>query len=620
MNARGHFYGLIRDLIPPMSERLVSLALAARRRYVVVNALAMPVWNTLRGWSRQLVPNLVLWAALLLVLWAVFPKRLGEVWSIRDGARTKVALPSYGGRDTGVRQFEAQLLSPVETLSIRADDALERLEADGQTCFSNGGPPARPRAYRCIPLMMWLAPGKHTLRFTVRAQEGGAWFDVKEAHGFTWLKVLLLVLWGLGVFIFTRRLGHPAWAGWPVALAGLLALQYLDVTTPWLRQHDVEGHLEYIEHLATHRTLPAIQQGWETWQPPLYYIIATVWRLTFSASTFDDPFRSVQFLSAALYLAAIVLSLLSFRRLGLNAVETAAALLVLAVTPGCLFFAARINNDVLLPLLGAGILLCTAEFIRTFEQRWLRGLAAVAPVALATKGSSLAIVGGALVLVLWAESRRSGWWPAIWRTYLAALPAGLWQIFWWIRTAAETGNPLYVNAALPESLRIHVSAWHRLFSFAFSAFIQGGVYYDEPMRDSYPTALLTSVLYGEYGMSEYSFHWTALLRWGCLGLLLILAAGVLVRSRAELRPVWLTCLVLAGCQTLITVAYAVQFPFACNQNMRFLAQAFVPFAGLCGLGAGKLWQHAGRAGRTVLVALGGSFLLGAGELYWQAFL
>jgi hypothetical protein len=66
-----------------------------------------------------------------------------------------------------------------------------------------------------------------------------------------------------------------------LALAGLLAFQCVVETPPFLRQHDVEGHRD-IDHLSANLTLPAVQQGWETWQPPLYYIIAAAWRGAFS--------------------------------------------------------------------------------------------------------------------------------------------------------------------------------------------------------------------------------------------------------------------------------------------------------------------------------------------------
>ena len=335
----------------------------------------------------------------------------------------------------------------------------------------------------------------------------GAWLlyprNGTQTHGFTALKIAVLLAWGVGAFALAVRCGYAAWVGWPVALAGILALQYVEVTPPSVRQHDVEGHREYIEHLTTDRNLPAVRQGWETWQPPLYYVAAALWRWPFSTVAYADPFRPVQFLAAVMYLAVGVTGLLGLRWLGFNDLEATGTLSLLVLLPANVFLAARINNDVLLPVLGAGLLLATAEFVRTGARRWLWWLAMLLPALLATKGSSLAVVGGALVLVFWTESRRTDWQASLWRTYLTALPAGLWQLGWCWRTAAQTGNPLYVNAPLlPEALRIDGSVWPRLCSFDFAAFLSGGVYYDLPMRQSYPTALVTSMLYGEYGLRD----------------------------------------------------------------------------------------------------------------------
>jgi len=458
-------------------------------------------------------------------------------------------------------------------------------------------------------------------------------------HDFTALKVMALLAWGVGVFAWSIRCGYAVWVGWPLVLAGGLALQYVEVTSPDVRQHDVEGHREYIEHLVSHGRLPEVQQGWETWQPPLYYIVAALWRELFPVPWFGDPFRAVQFLAAVLYLATLLAGLWMFRQTGLNHLEAAGALSLLAFLPGHVFFAARINNDVLLPFLGAGVVYATAQFLKpafsgigplstgrqslsgaSFEvshgTRWLWWLAVLCPALLATKGSSLPLVGGALALVFWAERRRSGWRAGLWRAYCAGLPAGIWQLLWSVRTALQTGNPLYVNTTLlPDDLRVHAPVWRRLFSFDFSAFLGGAFYYDEPARQSWPTALVISLLYGEYGMGDSLFRWEGCLRWGCLGVLLVMVAGAAVSPRAELKPLWMTCLVLAFCQTLFAAIYAVQFPFACNQNMRFLAPALVSFACLFGLGLGHFWQEGNWAGRGALVVTLTAFLVGLADFY-----
>jgi len=436
-----------------------------------------------------------------------------------------------------------------------------------------------------------------------------------QTHGFAALKIAVLLAWGIGAFTLAVRRGYTAWVGWPVALAGLLALQYVEVTPPSVRQHDVDGHREYVEYLIAKRSLPPVQPGWETWQPPLYYVGAALWHWLFSGLAFADPFRPVQFFAAVLYLAAIVVGFLGLQRLGFNDLETAGTLGLLVLLPGNVFFAARINNDVLLPALGAVLLVVLAEFVRTGARCWLRWLAVTLAALLATKGSSLAVVGGALALVFWVEFRRTDWRRALWPAYLTGLPAAAWQLFWWARTAAQTGTPFYVNAALPDNLLIHTPGWQRLLSFDFGAFLGGGFYYDEPIRQSYPTAVVTSMLYGEYGMRD-GFRRPELLRWGCLGILLLMVAGAFVRPRPELRPAWITCLILAGCQTIITVTYAVQFPYACNQNLRFFAPAFVPFCALFGLGLGHFWQRGGSWARLALAVMLAAWVVGLSDFYW----
>src|ERR1017187_1048593 len=163
--------------------------------------------------------------------------------------------------------------------------------------------------------------------------------QTSHAHGFIAFKIVASLLWGLlwglGAFALAARCGYAAWVGWPVALAGLLAFQYVEVTGPSsVRQHDVEGHREYIDHLSAERILPAVRQGWETWQPPLYYLAAALWRWPFSAVSFQDPFRPVQFFAAALYLAVIIAAQMGLGRLGFNNLEATGALGLLALLPG----------------------------------------------------------------------------------------------------------------------------------------------------------------------------------------------------------------------------------------------------------------------------------------------
>jgi len=60
----------------------------------------------------------------------------------------------------------------------------------------------------------------------------------------------------------------------------------------------------------------------------------------------------------------------------------------------------------------------------------------------------------------------------------------------------------------------------------------------------------------------------------------------------------------------------VRFPYACNQNLRFFAPAFVPFCGLFGLGLDHFWERGGGMARGALAVILVAFLLGLADFYW----
>lgn len=549
------------------------------------------------GKVKPYLVSYALFLALVLGLWAAFPQRVHHVQLNNQ----MVALPWFAAGQPQVYDFVAEVTGPRQTLSVRADDCVEQLDVNGVMGWKTNCVGCLHCAYSDLPLVPALGAGLNRVTFHVRDLGGEAWFDIKEAHGFTLGRVMLIAGLGLAAFGLALRLGLSPWLVWPVALGLLVAIQYLEVTTPWLRQHDVGAHREYVDHLLKTGALPAMLQGWETWQPPLYYLVAAGWRLGFPGSLGGEAYASVQVLALCLYLLTIGLALVGGRLLGLNKVELFSALASLALLPGHLFFAARINNDVLLPILGLGITVCVCRYAQSGNRKLLIPLALLLAASLATKPSSVAVVGGALLAIGLADVIKGRpWLEAGWRSYLAALPSLLWFAFWGLRSQTQTGAFLYANASLlSENMRIVEPMFSRFFAFAFQPYFAGHWHYDPDISSSYPTALLTSVLYGEYTLADFRFRGSVLFRGGCLGLLLALVAGFLVRPRPEVRVAWATCLALALPQLALIVAYAIQYPFTCNQNIRFAAQAFFPLACLWGLGIGHFW-HAGWLARGVI--------------------
>jgi hypothetical protein len=46
---------------------------------------------------------------------------------------------------------------------------------------------------------------------------------------------------------------------------------------PWLLGYDMDKHLDYVEYIARNRSLPLATDGWQMFQPPLFYLIEAPW-------------------------------------------------------------------------------------------------------------------------------------------------------------------------------------------------------------------------------------------------------------------------------------------------------------------------------------------------------
>jgi hypothetical protein len=377
-----------------------------------------------------------LFLALILGLWAIFPQRVRNVQLNNQ----VVTLPWLVEGQPQVYDFVADVVGPKSTL-VCAEDCVEQVDIIGAPGSNANCLTCRRSAYGKMWRAPFLSSGANRVIFHVRAFGEKARFDIKEAHGFTPGRVVFIAGLGLAAFALAFSLDLTPWLAWPVALGILVATQYLDVTTPWVRQHDVEGHREYVDYLLKTGTLPAVRQGWETFQPPLYYLIAAGWRMVFPGRKGNDPFATIQVLALCLYMLTIGLALVGGCLLGLNKVELFSALAFLTLLPGHLFFAARINNDVLLPVIGLVITICVCRYAQQGTRKLLIPLALLLVGSLVTKTSSIAIVGGALLAIFMTDVTKGvAWRQAFARSYFTALPSLLWCSFWGLRSAEQTGT------------------------------------------------------------------------------------------------------------------------------------------------------------------------------------
>lgn len=227
------------------------------------------------------------------------------------------------------------------------------------------------------------------------------------------IALLVLLLCGAGAWA-ARRATQPssiARMGSWIFLGGMLLRTLYVLATPYsIRAYDWQGHLQYLGYIATHADLPSAAWGWQTYHPPLYYLLWKPWIILareFGWGT-ETILLGIQVGSLLLSLCTLAIALWiggmlfahSDNRQGRHLTFSIYGLL-LATFPSLLFFVSRITNEALsIPLS-----FLTLAFLLRFWQHKKNTDLLLASVflglGLLTKNTALplAVLAGSLVLL-----------------------------------------------------------------------------------------------------------------------------------------------------------------------------------------------------------------------------
>jgi len=194
--------------------------------------------------------------------------------------------------------------------------------------------------------------------------------------------------WG-GLFrrtIFRDDLAFVAAAGVALRIAVFCFLGPLN--------NDGDGHLDYIRTVATRGVLPHSGWGSQSYQPPLYYLLASpLWA--------DGDPKRVQLLSLALSVATLLTyyRLLSRTRLVRDTRGRFWGLALVALLPQFVMFGLYVSNDALAMLIGALIALVASESADRLTPCKALTLPAIVGLGMLTKATFLAYVPPVLAYV-----------------------------------------------------------------------------------------------------------------------------------------------------------------------------------------------------------------------------
>jgi 4-amino-4-deoxy-L-arabinose transferase-like glycosyltransferase len=276
----------------------------------------------------------------------------------------------------------------------------------------------------------------------------------------------------------TRRGGRPVpfgglsapavWLGVIILLYLVIGVQYAALTPRW-QVPDEPAHYNYIKYLVENGSLPTLdpgeyQQGYlaqltsqkfppnlsvnslqyESWQPPLYYLLEVPIYLATGGALL--PLRLFSLLLGA---GVIVFTYLAVNEaLGSPLLAVTAAGFV-AFIPQHVAMMAGIDNDSLAELLIAVGLWWTLRTYRVgLTTRNLLILAALVAAVFLTKSQAyvLAPVAGIMILFKWRDEGWAGWKPFIQRAVLVFIPALLIGALFWGRNLAIYRWPDFMAA------------------------------------------------------------------------------------------------------------------------------------------------------------------------------
>jgi tetratricopeptide (TPR) repeat protein len=170
---------------------------------------------------------------------------------------------------------------------------------------------------------------------------------------------------------------------------------------PFHTGFDSGEHLKYIKYIQEHRALPSPNEGWEMYQPPLYYLIAAAILSAFKLSIDDSTSVFVlRLFGAFLGIAQFILVFLSLRLL-LPGRLVLIGLLLAAFLPMHLYLAHYVTNEMLAAVLATATLYLCLRLLKsdtpsTFQFAWVGFALGAAMLAKATGILLLPIVVGAI--------------------------------------------------------------------------------------------------------------------------------------------------------------------------------------------------------------------------------
>jgi len=384
---------------------------------------------------------------------------------------------------------------------------------------------------------------------------------------------------------------------------------------------DARGHLDYLQYLADHRALPSGHQGWQMYQPPLFYLAAAGWLGALGAELRSPGGAlGLRALMLGFGLAQLALLYTGVRRLwpGRPALPALALLFAAALPMQTALFQLVGNESLAMPLVSLASLLALSAFLRREARsaRWALVGAALGLAALA-KFSAALLLPPLLLTLLLRDGLRPAALGAALRAGASAIAAAAAVCGWhYLRVWSRYGTPFAANWDPALGFRWWQDPGYRVAGdylgglagaiaepwWAALASVPGGLY-----ASFFGDGLLAGQRALVFGAP---WNHRLLASAGALALVpssLIALGALRALARARREPAWLFLCLLAAATACALLAMPLRVPSYTLVKAHFGHAALLPACAFLALGC-EPWLR-GRARAVGVAALLGLWAL-----------
>jgi hypothetical protein len=355
-------------------------------------------------------------------------------------------------------------------------------------------------------------------------------------------------------------------------------IAYVIHTPYFFRNHDSDGHTEYITYIAEHLSLPEAKKGWEYWQPPLYYLVsAPAYAL---GKRLDLPKEKalffVQLESVAMALASLVCCYVIARLAFEEKRHRILFVLGVGTLPGLIYLTSRINNDTLASALSFFAFLSLLIWWKKVSWQWWYAAMITIALAVVSKYNGLLLLPVAFLMLFF--KLHLSWKTRAMHMFSGFLIVAVLLAGNMVRAHAGNASEHLIGniEAMNGDLNLPVNL-KTLVTFNPLEIIQhpyNNPWSDMERRANFPEYFFRSAFSGEWGLGDALRLPLQLILTLAMPILLVFALGVLrglARWKTDM-PFLCALFVIAGGHA----AFRLVSPFSSSQDFRYSPLLAVP--------------------------------------------